>query len=477
MKKFNRTALFVVAMIATAVLFLFSEKVGAGEVIAANAGIIALTDAEKAGLNESELKFVSAVEKLVSQVNEKIDKKAVSKEEVQLLIAGVKDSLKNDELKRLNESLQKIKEAADKQGVSLATIENKIATSPGKGFKPINQVLQENKAELKRVYDQGSGVVKFMANINEKGEFVMRPYTEKVAGPHATIDDVGHGDHVSSVSHNISTAAIIRMGADAPIVSQYRNSPFLLDLLNVIPAGFDMPVATWFEEQARDGNPAETTEGGTKTTVQYKYQLKHSEYRKAAALVGISQEFNMDFARLESDIMGKGRLDVLQVMHDAILSRVNTAATAYNTASSFGSVTDANEFDVIAAMAAQVDNDTKGGGVANAAIMSTFKKYRMGVNKTSDKGYMNPPAILNNIALIGNSAMAADAIIVGDMKAYNVILRGGFIVKVGYNGTDFAENRYSVVMEQFYYDYIAAVRQAAIVKGPDFASVKSAIGS
>jgi hypothetical protein len=50
-------------------------------------------------------------------------------------------------------------------------------------------------------------------------------------------------------------------------------------------------------------------------------------------------------------------------------------------------------------------------------------------------------------------------------------------VKVGYNGTDFAQNMFSVVIEQYYYDYISAARTPAIVKGPDFATVKTAISA
>jgi hypothetical protein len=48
---------------------------------------------------------------------------------------------------------------------------------------------------------------------------------------------------------------------------------------------------------------------------------------------------------------------------------------------------------------------------------------------------------------------------------------------VGYNGTDFGDNKFSTVMEQFYYDYISTVRKVAIVSGPDFATVKAAISA
>jgi hypothetical protein len=76
---------------------------------------------------------------------------------------------------------------------------------------------------------------------------------------------------------------------------------------------------------------------------------------------------------------------------------------------------------------------------------------------------------------VGNPAMGVDDVIVGDLKQFNVILRGGLLMKIGYNGTDFAQNMFSVVLEQYYFDYISAIRAAAIVKGTTFAAVKTAI--
>ena len=125
-------------------------------------------------------------------------------------------------------------------------------------------------------------------------------------------------------------------------------------------------------------------------------------------------------------------------------------------------------------MAAQVENATFG-AKANAAVMGTNKKYRMGIIKNTQGSYLNPPDVLAGIGFVGNPTMGADAILVGDLKQYNVILRGGLIVKVGYNGNDFGNNAFSIVMEQYYFNYISTIRKVAIVSGPDFATVKALI--
>jgi hypothetical protein len=373
----------------------------------------------------------------------------------------------------------RLQDTARKQGTTLADLAGKY-TSIETGSKSIGQVLEENQDEIKKVYQNGSGQKTFMVQVNHKGEFVMKPFdTTKAAGPHGTTANIGGAGNTSSIAQAIDAASLLRLGGDSPILSQYRNTPWILDICNMINAGFEMPFAMWYEEQVKQGASANVAEGGAKPLSQYAYNLKTATYKKEATLIGFTQEFALDFARLQSDILGKGRTDLVNRINSAVLANVVSSATAYNTAVSFkqGVVVapaTANDFDVLAAMAAQVDNATFG-AVANAAIISTFKKYRMGIAKDAQGGYLNRPKVLDNLSFIGNPDMTADQVLVGDFKQYNVILRGGLIVKVGYNGSDFANNMFSVVIEQFYMDYISALRTPAIVKGPDFATVKTAI--
>lgn len=478
----NRKVLSALMLIVSGALFLLGKGEYGAEILTANAAVISISEADKATMNESEKKVIAAVEKLCGQVYDKTREGLMSKTEVDAFTKGLIDTLKNDEIKALKEDLAKLDEAAKQQGTSLAELSTKVQTGQTSGFKSIATVLEENEEELRKVYAQGSGNVQFMAMMNNKGELVMRRFdatTGKAAGPHATINDVGSGGNVTSVTQSIDAASLLRLGGGAPIISQYRNTPWVFDLVNTIQAGYELPFAIYYEEQPKDGTSSGVVEGATKPTVQYKYDLKTASYKKEAALIGFTEEFKLDFARLQDDIMNKGRVDVINRINTAILANITSASTAYNTGTEFkgGTGVDTpNDFDVLAAMAAQVDNATFG-SMANSAVMSTFKKYRMGVEKDSNKGYLNRPSVLDNLAFIGNPGMGADEVLVGDFKAYNVILRGGFIIKVGYNGTDFAENRFSVVMEQFYYDYIAGVRKVAIVKGPDFATVKLAIAA
>lgn len=380
-------------------------------------------------------------------------------------------------------AINQIKEAAVKQGTTLEELAIKV-TDKVAGTKSISQVLEEDKEELRKIYQQKNGQKTYMVQTNSAGKMVMRPFDDtaenKATGLHATVDGIPAGA-VASIAQALDSATLLRVGQGSPIQSQYRNTPWLFDLCNTINASFNggMSFAMWYDELPKVGASQTTAEGATKALVQYLYKLQSATYKKESALVGFTQEFQMDFAQLESDIMGKARIDVINRVNSAILPNIIAAATAYSTGADFQGgdpVPTPNDFDALAAMAAQVDDATFG-AIANVALMSTFKKYRTGVLKNTQGSYLNPPAVLNNLSFVGNPDMADDDVIVGDLKQYNIILRGGLIVRVGYNGTDFAENKYSAVLEQFYFDYISTVRKPAIVKGPDFATVKAAIAA
>lgn len=373
-------------------------------------------------------------------------------------------------------AIEHIEDIAKKQGADINSLIETLGGSVTAKGKSLMRVLKEHESEFDRVYKQGSGSVSFMVNFGNDGDIYARPLS-KAAGPHQTVGGTSP-DFDASVTGSLSDALAIRSAADSQIVSQFRNTPFVFDLCNVTQASFSpgQGYATWFEEVVREGSSAIVPEGGAKPLVQYGYELKSSAYKKRAQLLSFSDEFVMDFPRIYSDIREKGRADLINDISSDILTNIKAAATPFSaTGTPFdGTVPFANDFDAIAAMAAMVDNAAYG-NVANAALMSTWKKYFMGVGKNENGTYLNRPDVLNNISFIGNPAMLNDEVIVGDLKRYNIILRGGFIVKVGYNGNDFAENKFSVVMEQFYYDWIADIHKAAIVKGPNFADVKTAI--
>lgn len=380
----------------------------------------------------------------------------------------------------MENAVKEVKAIVEKQGMSVTEILTKLEGGSTEE-KSIAQKLYDDREDLRKIFKQGTGAKTYMIVMGKNGKPVMKEIdTTKAAGPHASIPDVGTPGNTASITQSIDAATLLRMGAGSPVYDIFRNTPWIFPLVNSYNAGFNTPFIFYFNETPKQGSSAAVAEGGTKPKVQYAYELKSDTYKKEAALVQFTEEFDMDFEGLHNRIMSVAEVDLLNRINTAVLGRLKTAATAYNKAADFIAAGDpiatANDWHAIAAMAAQVESSTFT-NMTNAVLVNTNKKYRLGTIQNGFGDWLNAPQILNGISMVSNPELGNDEVIVGDLKQYNLAFRGGIIVRVGYNGTDFAENRYSTVIEQFYFDWISTARTPAIVKGPDFATVKSAIES
>lgn len=436
----------------------------------------------------------SEKEVLISEIGSQVAKKAQetlenNNKETQELIKTFESTkyLKEEDKKaletKLEENIERLEKTLKDQGVSLAEV-NQALTKVNDDGVSIESKLHEDKEKIDKVKSQGVGAVKYMLTKNSKGQPVLKnleDVTRKAAAVHGTIPDIEVGS-LASIAQNFDASTILRLGANAQMFDEYRNNQFIFDLCNTVTTSPDQKFAIWMDEQPRDGASAEVPEGGTKPKVQYLYDLQSEAYKKEAHLLSFTDEFDMDFGELQQRILVNGRTDLVNRINSAILPRMQAAATQWVAAVDGPAFTggeivpNVNNYDAIVAMAAKADSATFGSAMTNAALMNTNRKYRTGITKDVDGNYLNTPGIIDNIAMVGNPEVGVDQITVGDFMQYNILLRGGMIVKVGYNGTDFAENKFSVVMEQFYYDYISTIRAQALVNGT-FTDVRTSISA
>jgi hypothetical protein len=266
------------------------------------------------------------------------------------------------------------------QGKELATLRDTIATAGAVKADGIAGILKKDERELAKLFNERHGVKSYEILTNSKGEVFMKPYNEaKTAYSHATIDDVDNAANVASIAESLDTASIIRMGANADLVNQYRNTPYIFDLCNTVTT--NSPFAIWMDEGTQEGASTAVAEGASKPLSQYFYTLKNSTFKKEATLLTFTEEFSMDFARIQEQAIGNAKTDLVNRINAAIQPRIFAAATAYNTGAIFAPlIADAtpNDFDAIAAMAAQANSATFGSANVNAALMSTYKKFAMG---------------------------------------------------------------------------------------------------
>ncbi len=381
--------------------------------------------------------------------------------------------------------IEEVKDIAAKQGTTLAELTLNMKGGNKTTAKSVYEQLMEDAESIKQMTFDGSKNQSktYMLDFGAGGHLLTpvkfnNDLKYKAAGPHASIANTDGAGGVSSISQSLDAATLLRVGLGSPVYNQFRNTPWIFDLCNTINGTYDASsaFAMWFDEVAKDGGSTTVAEGATKPKTQYKYVLKSQTYKKKATILELTEEFNIDFAQLENNILNVGRTDLLNDVNSDILADIMDNASTYDSGEAFlnsTAVPNVNDYDAIAALAAQVDSATFGSIQANAAVMSTNKKYRMGITKNELGSYLNRPDVLANVGFVGNPAMGSDALLVGDFKQYNILLRGGIIVRIGYNGTNFAENKFSIVMEQFYINYITTARKPAIVAGPDFATIKS----
>jgi vacuolar-type H+-ATPase subunit H len=412
---------------------------------------MALTEEEKKALIQELGKgAVKEIDGVVNSINSKMESVV---DEVKKTKGATEEQMKLIE-EAQKEGLSKFEEILKKQGKTIGDIQsavNSVGTTKGDS---IAEVLSKHTKQLADIFKNGQGVMSFEVSVNKEGKIVARPHdASKAAYTHATIDDVDNPANVASIAQSLDAASILRLGGDAEIINQYRNSPYIFDLVNTFTTSNKL--AIWINEVGKEGGSTTVTEGATKPKSQYFYELKAEAYKKEATLLTFTEEFDMDFGRLQQNAISSARIDLTNRINSAILPRLFAAATAYNTGATFAPLlnqANPNDFMALAAMAAQAESATFGGARANAALMSTYKKYAMGLLTDDEKAWLNTPDVLRGLSFIGNPEVGADDVIVGDFKQYNVMLRGGMIMKVGHNGTDFAENKFSVVIEQYYFD-------------------------
>ncbi len=89
----------------------------------------------------------------------------------------------------------------------------------------------------------------------------------------------------------------------------------------------------------------------------------------------------------------------------------------------------------------------------------------MMLNKSTTGEWVTPPLMDLFDAVIVDPRVTAGTFLLGDMTMFNVDFYGDVIVKIGYVNDDLIKNQFTVVVEQFFYDYIKTNQLGGLVKG------------
>jgi hypothetical protein len=346
-----------------------------------------------------------------------------------------------------------------------------IVKTQGEALGKINKSGSENEGTLKAFEKEFQDAIDkgVFADIvaNKSGSKV---FTIKAAGITATI---GLGGNAASVVENGSAAALLRLG-DGPVYTIDRGRPFILDFVNL--GNTNSAALIWFDEIPKEGDFEVVAEGGIKPLLQYLFERSTASYKKAAGRVIITEEFERDFPKLLSTIKSLMSIDVRNEMNDIILADMITNASAYAYNGLDNSVDNADDYAAIGAAVAQLQSLYK---VPNVLVLNPADAWRMKLTKGTDGHYIMPPFSWNGQTyefgtVIVDPRVAIGNFFIGDGNAYNVDLKGEIQVRIGYNQDDFIKNQYTMIVEQYFYNYISEAKKSGFIYA-NFAVVKADI--
>lgn len=276
-----------------------------------------------------------------------------------------------------------------------------------------------------------------------------------------------------SVTNGVTTATGLRLG-DGPFFEIKRGTPFILDFVNV--GETNQAYLIWWDEQAKQGDFAVTAEGVLKPMVQYEFERKSADYKKVAGYSVLTDEFMNDLPQLVTQIKRLSNIDLFNDINANILSDMIAALPGFTFTGLNSEIYHADDYAAIGAAICQIQSLFF---KPNVLVLNPADSWRMTLTKDDVGRYQMPPFSFNGETfefgkVITDPRVPIGHFLVGDGQTWNVDFKGGVIIRIGYNGTDFVQNQQTVVVEQYYFDYISTNRLGAWVYG-NFEVIKGVI--
>ncbi len=310
----------------------------------------------------------------------------------------------------------------------------------------------------------------FKANTKNKSGAVELEYNYNPATKAAAVTAISTG---GSVSNNITTATGLRLG-DGPLFEIKRGRPFILDAVNVGQTTSSFLI--WWDELAKQGNFAVTAEGVLKPMIQYEFSRKSADYKKTAAYMVLTDEFMNDLPQLVTNIRRLVEIDMMNQLNADILTDMIAALPVFTYSGLNATVYHADDYAAIAAAICQIQSFFF---FPTVLVLNPADQWKMRLTKDDVGRYQMPPFVVNGATyefgqVIVDPRVAIGHFLIGDGSTFNVDFKGGIITRIGYNQDDIIKNQQTLVVEQYYYDYISTNRLNAWVYG-NFSVIKGLI--
>lgn len=401
------------------------------------------------------------VKSIVDAVNAEVGKKLdASKAEAQKENEGLKN-----EVKAAGEKLDALKSELNAELVKVKSLVEKPAVAEHVSFKSALRAAFAEKADEIKTIIANDGKQSHTLNIEVKSAVTM--------GEDNTI---GAGATAYSLTQNT--------GIISPILQRVEKY-----LAAVSVGSIGTQRAMWIEETDQQGTPIFIGEGDGKTQLSTLYVEKTANVKKIAVYGKVTTEMLADLPQLISYIETSLMKKMGVVIENQLFAGNNTGdnlnglknvATNFSAGAAAGTIAFANEFDVLNAVATQVELAF---GTANAVFVNPSTLQAMKAIKTTYgevlyKDYMDimggGEMVVAGMKIIPSSMVTAGEFVGGDLKAAHVLFREQANIQIGLDGNDFINNKKTILIESRLVQFVSANETPLIVKG-DFATAKAAL--
>jgi HK97 family phage major capsid protein len=412
-------------------------------------------DERKTRVEKEQKEFLGKVTAEFEAILEKKGLNKLKPDEIPTEFKAIKDELEKLSKSTATAELTELKKLVVAQGLEIKALAEK---PKDREYKSLKHELTEKLIEKKSVFEQAYADKEFKAGaIKIELKSVVTEMDSTTIGAGST---------------NYSLTAF------TGIISKIRKR--ITVYLGLVSSGtISAPNAYWIEETTEAGDPIFIGEGDTKTQLSVLYVEKSAPVRKIAVYGKMSWEWMKDLSQLVAYFQNNllRRLDIATedqlISGDGMgnnLQGIYLHATPFAAGSLLNTITDANEFDVIIALANQVK---KAFGQASAIMVNPDTGAAMRTAKTSlgqpvmgMYGVTNSEElVVNGVRVIETMAIDAGDFVGGDLAVMNVLFADGLTIRIGETGNDLIQNLKTIVLEQRLVQFESANDYKLIVNG------------
>jgi HK97 family phage major capsid protein len=419
---------------------------------------------EKVG-EAAAIKIKASMEEAQAKLDQKIEaalKNNATKDEVKSLVA--------DAIKEASAAAKAEYEAILKtQGEAIGELKVQInAQKDGKKVsftKALMNAFNEQRELLDSIIKSGKQTAPFVVVIDSQKDAV-------TMGEDNTI---GSGSTAVSITQDTGIISPIRK----------REEKYLQ---SVSVGSIGTARALWIEETDQQGTPIFIGEGDGKIALSSLWVEQTAPVKKIGVYGKVTTELMADLPQLISYIKNSLMKRLSVVVEDQLFNGNDTGdnlagaaefATAFSAGDLAALVDGANEFDVLTALALQVE---VAHGIPNAVYIHPSTWAKMKTLKDENgmpiwKQYVTPgtgDVVFEGMKIITSTAVTAGEFIGGDMTVLNVLFREQTTIQIGMDGSDFTTNKKTILLETRLVQFASANDTPCLVSG-DFETAIAAL--